>query len=176
MLRSGISTACVLSRRAGQISVDLPHSLGLMRWSARSSSRKRYTSQETAPRIARIFALLRITREGKIRCMKRARSSVLARYVSLPSLLVASTFLSLTAIADSNEEYAALARLIHEIEALEPVIATAESQASPDARIRFRYDWLRQDLERIRAGVQEHIDAPRNEPRKVPPLRGDYRQ
>ncbi len=108
--------------------------------------------------------------------MKRARSSVLARYVSLPSLLVASTFLSLTAIADSNEEYAALARLIHEIEALEPVIATAESQASPDARIRFRYDWLRQDLERIRAGVQEHIDAPRNEPRKVPPLRGDYRQ
>ena len=78
--------------------------------------------------------------------------------------------------ADPDAEREALARLIHEIEALEPVIATAESQATPDARIRFRYDWLRQDLERIRAGVQEHIDAPRNEPRKVPPLRGDYRQ
>ncbi|MEQ8992349.1 MAG: RAQPRD family integrative conjugative element protein [Pseudomonadales bacterium] len=80
------------------------------------------------------------------------------------------------ALADPDAEREALARLIHEIEALEPLIATAESQASPDARIRFRYDWLRQDLERIRAGVQEHIDAPRNEPRKVPPLRGDYRQ
>ena len=79
-------------------------------------------------------------------------------------------------LADPDAEREALARLIHEIEALEPVIATAESQATPDARIRFRYDWLRQDLERIRAGIQEHIDAPRNEPRKVPPLRGDYRQ
>ena len=79
-------------------------------------------------------------------------------------------------LADPDAEREALARLIHEIEALEPVIATAESQATPDARIRFRSDWLRQDLERIRAGIQEHIDAPRNEPRKVPPLRGDYRQ
>jgi len=79
-------------------------------------------------------------------------------------------------LADPDAEREALARLIHEIEALEPVIAAAESQATPDARIRFRYDWLRQDLERIRAGVQEHIDAPRNEPRKVSPLRGDYRQ
>ena len=69
----------------------------------------------------------------------------------------------------------ALARLIHEIEALAPLIETAESQASPDARIRFRYDWLRQDLVHIRAGIQEHIDAPRTEPRTFPPLRGDYR-
>ncbi|MGE3703313.1 MAG: RAQPRD family integrative conjugative element protein [Hyphomicrobiaceae bacterium] len=94
-----------------------------------------------------------------------------AAIISLLALVMAAP-----AFADADAERDALARLIHEIEALEPVIATAESQASPDARIRFRYDWLRQDLERIRAGVQEHIDAPRNEPRKVPPLRGDYRQ
>jgi len=80
------------------------------------------------------------------------------------------------ALADPDAEREALARLVHEIEALEPLIATAESQASPDARIRFRYDWLRQDLERIRTGIQEHIDAPRTEPRTFPPLRGDYRQ
>jgi RAQPRD family integrative conjugative element protein len=92
--------------------------------------------------------------------------------VSLVGLLL----LGNTAVADPDAEREALARLIHEIEALAPRIATAESQASPDARIRFRYDWLRQDLERIRAGIQEHIDAPRNEPRKVSPLRGDYRQ
>ena len=85
-------------------------------------------------------------------------------------------FLGTTALADPDAEREALARLIHEIEALKPLVETAESQASPEARIRFRYDWLRQDLERIRAGIQEHIDAPRNEPRKVPPLRGDYRQ
>ena len=78
--------------------------------------------------------------------------------------------------ADADAEREALARISHELEATEPLIAEAESQASPDARIRFQYDWLRQDLERIRLGIQEHIDAPRAEPRSFPPLRGDYRR
>ena len=78
--------------------------------------------------------------------------------------------------ADADAEREALARLIHELDALAPLIERAESQASPDARIRFRYDWLRQDLDRIQSGIQAHIDAPRTEPRPFPPLRGDYRQ
>jgi len=98
------------------------------------------------------------------------------RYARAVATFIGLLFSGTTALADLDAEREALARLIHEIEALEPVIATAESQATPEARIRFRYDWLRQDLERIRAGIQEHIDAPRNEPRQVPPLRGDYRQ
>jgi len=91
--------------------------------------------------------------------------------------LVAGLFIACGgAFADADAERETLARLIHEIHAFAALIATAESQASPDARIRFRYDWLRQDLERIRAGIQEHIDAPRAEPRSFPPLRGDYRR
>lgn len=80
------------------------------------------------------------------------------------------------ALGDSDGEREALARLSHEIEALEPLIRSAESQANPDARVRFRYDWLRHDLSRVRLGIQEHIDAPRVEPRIFPPLRGDYRR
>jgi RAQPRD family integrative conjugative element protein len=80
------------------------------------------------------------------------------------------------ALADPDAEREALARLSHEIEALEPLIRSAESQANRDARVRFRYDWLRQDLARVRLGIQEHIDAPRAEPRTFPPLRGDYRR
>jgi len=80
------------------------------------------------------------------------------------------------AIADSDGERAALAQITHEIQAIEPLIAEASSQANPDARVRFQYDWLRQDLERIRLGIQAHIDAPRSEPRSFPPLRGDYRR
>ena len=80
------------------------------------------------------------------------------------------------ALADPDAEREALARLIHEIEALEPLIRSAQSQANPDARVRFRYDWLRQDLARVRLGIQEHIDAPRAEPRTFAPLRGDYRR
>lgn len=80
------------------------------------------------------------------------------------------------AVADTDGERTALARIAHEIEALEPLIREAESQANPDARIRLRYDWLRQDLLRVQQGIQEHIDVPREEPRTFPPLRGDYRR
>ncbi len=71
--------------------------------------------------------------------------------------------------ADADGEREVLARIAHEIEAIEPLIKQAASQANPDARIRFQYDWLQQDLDRIRLGIQEHIDAPRAEPRTQNP-------
>ncbi|MDZ7753221.1 MAG: RAQPRD family integrative conjugative element protein [Gammaproteobacteria bacterium] len=108
--------------------------------------------------------------------MDRAQSKSAPRHAKVLASLVGLLLLGNTALADPDAEREALARLIYEIEALEPLVATAASQSSPDVRIRFRYDWLRQDFERIRRGVQEHIDAPRNEPRTFPPLRGDYRQ
>lgn len=98
------------------------------------------------------------------------RTSRLAGVAFLVTLISPATVL-----ADADAERENLARLIHETEALAPLIETAESQANPDARIRFRYDWLRQDLARVLAGIQAHIDAPRAEPRTFPPLRGDYR-
>ncbi len=78
--------------------------------------------------------------------------------------------------ADAEAERATLARIIHELQTISPLITEAASQANPDVRIRFQYDWLRQDIERIRLGIQSHIDAPRSEPRAFPPLRGDYRR
>ena len=95
--------------------------------------------------------------------------------------LLAASLLSLMlpwqpATADADSEREALARITHELEALEPLIREAETQSVPDARIHFRYDWLRQDLARMRLGIQEHIDAPRTQPRIFPPLRGDYRR
>ena len=80
------------------------------------------------------------------------------------------------AVADADGEQATLARIHHELQAIEPLITEAAAQANPDARIRFQYDWLRQDLDRIRLGIQSHIDTPRSEPRSFPPLRGDYRR
>jgi RAQPRD family integrative conjugative element protein len=78
--------------------------------------------------------------------------------------------------ADADGERGTLARLEHELAALEPLVAEAEAQAPPDARIRFRYDWLREDLERVQAGIRAHVSAARAEPHKIPPLRGDYRR
>lgn len=78
--------------------------------------------------------------------------------------------------ADAQGERESLARVIHELQAVEPLLRAAESGANPDARVRFRYDWLRQDLQRMRLGIQDHLDAPRAEPRSFPPLRGEYRR
>ena len=79
-------------------------------------------------------------------------------------------------VADADGERESLARITHELQAIETLIAEAVSQANTDARIRFQYDWLRQDLIKIQQGLQAHIDAPRSEPRTFPPLRGDYRR
>ncbi|MBL3601677.1 MAG: RAQPRD family integrative conjugative element protein [gamma proteobacterium endosymbiont of Lamellibrachia anaximandri] len=91
-------------------------------------------------------------------------------------LAIGLCLIVITVTADSDGERAALAHLIHEMEALAPLIEEASAQAEPDARIRFQYVWLRQDLARVRLGIAEHINAPRAEPRKVPPLKGDYRR
>jgi len=93
-----------------------------------------------------------------------------------------STFLILglciapVAFADADAEREALAKIIHDIHALETLINRAEADADRNSRIRFRYDWLRQDLKQIRDGIQSHIDSPRAQPRSFPPLRGDYRR
>ena len=93
-----------------------------------------------------------------------------------------STFLILglcvapAAFADADAEREALAKIIHELNALETLINRAEVNADRDSRIRFRYDWLRQDLEQIKDGIQSHIDSPRAQPRSFPLLRGDYRR
>jgi len=80
------------------------------------------------------------------------------------------------AFADADAEREALAKIIHELNALETLITRAEVNADRDSRIRFRYDWLRQDLKQIKDGIQSHIDSPRAQPRSFPPLRGDYRR
>ena len=78
--------------------------------------------------------------------------------------------------ADADAEREALARIIHELQAIESLIDKAEAQSDKDTRIRFQYQWLRQDIHQITNGIQSHIDAPRAQPRSFPPLRGDYRR
>ena len=93
-----------------------------------------------------------------------------------------STFLILglcvapAAFAGADAEREPLAKIIHELNALDPLIQQAEANAEQDVRIRFRYDWLRLDLKQIKDGIRAHIDSPRAQPRSFPPLRGDYRR
>jgi RAQPRD family integrative conjugative element protein len=92
--------------------------------------------------------------------------------LSLGSLLTA---VGCAARADTDSEREALARISHELERLQAMVAASTNAADTTSRVKFRYDWLQQDLEMVRRGVTDHLDAPR-QPRPVPPLRGDYRR
>ncbi len=94
----------------------------------------------------------------------------------LPSFLIIGLAITPAAFTDAGSERDALAHIIHELNAIEPLIQRAEANARQDTRIRFRYDWLRQYLKQIGDGIQSHIDSPRPQPRSFPPLRGDYRR
>lgn len=80
------------------------------------------------------------------------------------------------AYAASEGEREALARLNSEIKALLPIVRDAQRTADNGGRRRFNYAWLRQDLARIRLGIDEYLTPGRNEPRSVPPIRGEYLQ
>jgi RAQPRD family integrative conjugative element protein len=92
------------------------------------------------------------------------------------TFLILTALVSAPSVADSDAEREALSRITHELNALEPLIQRAEANADQDARIQFRYDWLRQDLNKVKDGIDLHIEAPRVYPRAYPPLGGDYRR
>jgi RAQPRD family integrative conjugative element protein len=77
-------------------------------------------------------------------------------------------------LADAETERTELARLIHEIEQLERVIEQADAQADSSQRVQFQYDWLRNDLARVKAGVREYLETVPLTPRTITPLAGDY--
>ena len=94
----------------------------------------------------------------------------------LALFFVAGLVVATMGVARADTERETLMRLSQEIEAMTPLIDAAERHADKTRRIRFRYDWLRRDLERIRDGLIEHATADQATPRSYPPLRGDYRR
>ena len=78
--------------------------------------------------------------------------------------------------ADSDNERARLAGIAKELALVERLTYESEAKAESSARVKFNYDALRRDINLMRAGIEEHVQAPRTEPRKVEPLVGDYRK
>jgi RAQPRD family integrative conjugative element protein len=103
-----------------------------------------------------------------------ALAPTLAPGVAIAVALVAA-LAALPARADDDAEREQLARISHELVQLQAMVAEIGRRAPVSQRVRFRYDWLQRDLDLMRQGIDDHIDAPR-QPRPVPPLRGDYRQ
>ena len=84
------------------------------------------------------------------------------------------TLFSLPAVADQEKERANLEQIENEIAQLQQMVSIASRETIPTQRVNFRYDWLMNDLEIMRRGIKEHTNAPL-QPRKIEPLKGDYR-
>ncbi len=100
----------------------------------------------------------------------------MTRYFWKISSFIIGLFIAPAMYADVNGEREVLARIIHELQAVESLIDKAQAQADKDSRVRFEYRWLSQDLHQIKDGIQSHLNSPREQPRSFPPLRGDYRR
>ncbi len=96
------------------------------------------------------------------------------KFLTLSLLSVLATF-AVAETVDADQEREALARIDQELALIQQLTHEAEKKRPAWRRVSFRYDALRRDLQEMRAGIQEHLDAPRMDPRKVQPLNGDYR-
>jgi RAQPRD family integrative conjugative element protein len=108
--------------------------------------------------------------------IRKSKISELNKTV-LATGLIGFMFFSVAVIpvyADTAAENTELARMVHILDSLQPIINAAEGQRDPRARVQFQYNWLRKDLTQIKDGIQQKINMPRIQPRVVKPLKGDF--
>lgn len=91
---------------------------------------------------------------------------LLAIYSLRPAIASAAAF--------EREQLAALVRQIDLIDRL----AEHAAHTAPQERARYHFDHtrLRENLQRVRAGIQGYLTPPRAQPRDPVELSGDYRQ
>ena len=98
-------------------------------------------------------------------------------------LLGLSCFHMATANLDTEKVY--LTQIVNQLDALQPLIMAASEAQPPDQRVTFHYQQYRdnqgrvhngllEDVQAVKAGVVEHLNAPAIEPRSIRPLQGDY--
>jgi len=84
----------------------------------------------------------------------------------------------LTPIVQAEEaiENDALARVQKVLDSLTPLINQAEQQKDTQAREQFNYDALREDINKVKQGINEKLQNVPIQPRTVTPLQEDYLQ
>ncbi len=82
--------------------------------------------------------------------------------------------ISTASFADSVQESTDLARISNILNAVYPIIDDAQKESPKNTRVKFRYDWLKKDIQAIQAGIAEKINMSKVEPRVVQPLKTQY--
>jgi RAQPRD family integrative conjugative element protein len=103
------------------------------------------------------------------------RSLVFARYVCAVLLLVVSGQPAALA-SDAASEPEQLAALVRQLDLIDRLAEHAAQVSPPDrARYHFDYERLREDVERVRAGIRDYLVPERAQPRDPAPLVVDYK-
>lgn len=103
--------------------------------------------------------------------------------VWLTGLLTAG-FLS-SALASPEQERVYLLQLLHQMDAMQSTLRAAQQEQSPADRVQFHYTIYRdiegqkhngilEDLQLIRAGIEEKLSGNNLQPRMIEPIEGDY--
>jgi RAQPRD family integrative conjugative element protein len=98
---------------------------------------------------------------------------------------VVLSFFALMAMADETRERIYLAHILHQLEALKPLVLSANREQEKNARIQFRYvsyrdangmphHGLLEDINAIQKGIEAKLDDKNLEPRHFPTIKGDY--
>ncbi|WP_442877330.1 integrative conjugative element protein, RAQPRD family [Comamonas sp. GCA5] len=92
-------------------------------------------------------------------------------------LAVALTNATPASAGDASPEHAQLATLARQLDLIDR-LAEHAAHTAPQERARYHFDHarLREDLQRVRAGIQDYLTPPRAQPRDSVELSGDYRQ
>ena len=83
-------------------------------------------------------------------------------------------FCSSLAFADTAQMNATLARISTILSQVNPLVTLAQKQQDPNARVKFQFDELRQDIAQIQSGIAQAVNCVSIQPRVVQPLSGDY--
>ncbi len=87
---------------------------------------------------------------------------------------LALCLLPMNVYADSAPERASLSRLNEEISLLNIVIKEAQAQSESNPYHRFNYTKLRSDLEKVRQGIDAHLNEEDRHPKEFEPIGGEY--
>ena len=90
--------------------------------------------------------------------------------ISAGILLVANNI----SFANTDQMNATLARINMILSQVNPLITAAQREQDPNARVKFQFNALRSDINKIQSGLAEQINLVSIQPRKVAPLSGDY--
>ena len=77
-------------------------------------------------------------------------------------------------MADADLERSNLAKLVQEIDYLMTRVDDIQQDAPTKQRITFHYDTLKNDLNMIRVGINDHINQSLKAGRDLKPLSGQY--